>query len=351
MLDGCEVPTVQYAVKGSFSKGSNVSSGKVTASGSNYSVVLKSNVALIKVTVPASISDIKSITVSTSSGDPLSSKFAIVMDNLDYCCSTNYVPEVTLQNENGTALEAGDYYIAVLPTANCSDEVDKSTAFEDPQLIVKNMAGQIAHKRLKDALDLVKGQVYTIPSLEDQLTFKDCEVVTLSISKVIEALGSHTTGDLALCEDLTIAVDGHNFVFKGFKNASKPSGFTKTGDSGWYSDATQNRVIARYYNGTTKVTERSYVQLPDAHDGYYLYQVNFWTNSNNRNWEVTRSYPRVTEQMSYTCRLRSLQPIEQGWYNIFIKKKIEEEEHAYLAMYINGTGTLYDSITCTYVKE
>lgn len=348
MLNGFEVPIVQNAVKGSFHKGSNVSSGLVQASGSNYSVVLKSNVALIKVTVPASMSDIKSITVSTASGDPLSSKFAIVMDNLDYCCSTDYSPEVTLQNEDGSALQAGDYYIAVLPTANCCDAMNESTGFENPQFIVKNMAGKIAHKTLKDAIELESGQVYTIPSLEGELTFKDCEVITLSISKVIEALGSHNTNDLALCEDLTIAVDGHNFVFKGFKNASKPSGFTKTGDSGWYSDATQNRVIARYYNGKTKVTERAYIQLPDAYDGYYLYQVHFCSANNNRNWEVTRSYPRVSEQVAYPCRLRGVTPDGKGWYNIFTKRNIEE---SYLSPYIIGTGTLNGDLTCTYVKE
>ncbi len=350
MYEGNVLPTIQYAVKGTFGKGYNVSSGPVTVSGNSCSASLKSDVALIKVTVPGSMTDIKSITVSTSSGDPLTGKFSLYKANINLCHSYILSPEATLQNENGSALEPGDYYLAVLPTANGCDKLSESKGFQNPQLIVTNMAGQIAHKTIKDSNVLESGKIYTIPDLEGNLTFKDCKVITLPVSEAIKAIGSsHIDSETALWEDLPITVDGHDFILKGFTDANRPEGFTKAGNAGWYGDSAKNRIVASYYKGSSKVTDYGYLQFPDAFDGYYLYSVHFCSLSNNRSWEIKDSYPRTKTEVAFPCRLRGVAPDDaDAWYNLFTKKKLDT---AYFALYIIGTGPINGDITCTYVKE
>ena len=130
------LPSVQEAAKGSFADGLHITAAKTTSQEKSFT--FENLLGYVRFTIGPSSGSIKSVEVKAVGGEPLAGSFSVD-------CAAE-VPEVTVAKgvsivtlSSETALEEGDYYIALLPgvysqglqfTFTNTDDATASVAYE-----------------------------------------------------------------------------------------------------------------------------------------------------------------------------------------------------------------------------
>ena len=142
------LPTVQNARKGSFDPSANISVSSTADQDRNF--VFHHAVGYLKFTVGANSGNITSLTVQAPGGEPLSGSFYVdCTETAPEIAPEEPQPYVKLVSE--TALEAGDYYIAMLPGVYSEG---LSFTFEGPD--------GVAVKTIGESLELERGKINTL---------------------------------------------------------------------------------------------------------------------------------------------------------------------------------------------
>lgn len=106
------LPSDQEAAKGSFADGLHITAAKTTSQDKSFA--FENLLGYVRFTIGPSSGSIKSVEVKAVGGEPLAGAFSVDCEaEVPEVTVTEGVPVVTFSSE--TALEEGDYYIALLP--------------------------------------------------------------------------------------------------------------------------------------------------------------------------------------------------------------------------------------------
>lgn len=155
------VQRLQDAVKGTFAPKVNVMSGIATPEqrGDNGKVSMKNVCGLVKIVVSAS--DITSITLSAKDDTKLSGRIGIDENN-PTLITNNYSSHnsVTLVSPDGSALQPGEYYVAVLP---CT--------LNGFVLYLTNKDGKVAKRTNSNEFKIERNTINTIQGFDKNLNW------------------------------------------------------------------------------------------------------------------------------------------------------------------------------------
>lgn len=350
-VTGFEMPKVQYAVKGNFTKGANASIGEITGSAGNYSVTMHNIGMVFKVTIPSSLADIKSVSFCSATGGIFSGKFSIVEASIGKSYvprSTTYNNEVILQNENGSALEAGTYYLVALPSTNATNYKSASArnTFKYTQMTLTKFDGTVAHKTLSvgegDGM-VERNTIMSVDLTGKELSWNKVEEVVMDLKDLSASLSANTSIATRTKSDLEYTVGGHTF--------NLVSQTTSSGISGYYWSSSY--LIAAYYTADDKTKVSSgaaaYIGLPSDFDGYKLYSVRFYTNSQDKTIAMLDKLSGGANLHLCNAVARQGKPASgnDGCVTIFCKTNADTY---YIKCSHSGTFNIYKEIRCTYEK-
>ena len=182
------VPMEQPAVKGSFADGLNIAVSKTTDQKRNF--IFHNVLGYVRLTIGDESGDITSVTIRSNGGEQLSGWFDIdyssenpVLSAPSAANPSDHFPKVILTSDN--VLEAGDYYIALIPGTYASG---LTFIFEDA-------AGKVAVKALDGELTLDSGVIKNIGTVRG-LEFEDPQVRKTAERNALVALYNATAGEM-----------------------------------------------------------------------------------------------------------------------------------------------------------
>lgn len=348
-IDTYEIPTVQYAVKGGIKGEYNISMGNITGSAGSYAVTLESMCSLLKIVIPSDLTDIKDITVCTSLGQPASGLVAPTPDK--NFTILNYIPEVSLRSIDGSPLEPGDYYVAVIPTLPSNNNIDDSLInYADSRITFTRTDGIVFTKKFieKESLLLEPNCVYALNFFEGMnLPLRTRTTVTCTLQAMADALaaGGYTTEAGRTTTDVTVTVDGLDFVLKSY--------VPKTGyANGWFTETKDGQLRVQNSNmqGSTKKNGYAMIQLPMTNGSAKLTCVKFMTTANNAPFLLSYKIPYDKSPASLEGHTPSLScPISgTAAYYSFWSSHTTDATELYLASYSGGRNVFNGDIVCTY---
>ena len=348
-FDSFEIPTVQNAKKGGIDGKYLLSAGAVTGSDGVYAVTMESICSLVKIVVPSNLTNVTDITIKTALGQPVSGKVAPTADGTNLT-ALEYTPEVTLHSESG-ALEPGDYYVAVIPTIpNNNNILDAEINYGYSRIVFTRTDGKVFTKKVTDDyLPFEPNYIYYLNFAEtdmSNLPLRTRTSVTCTIQAMADALaaGNHTTKEKKTTEDVTVTVDGLDFVLKSYV---PKAGYT----NGWYTDVSNGVVRVINYNaqGSTKKGGYAYIKVPVAYGDAKLVDVKFMTAANNGNFMLSYLFPQDKSQASVMGKTPSLTcPTTPGAAYYAFWSAHGDATDLWLASYSGGANTFNGDIVCSY---
>lgn len=182
------VPMEQPAVKGSFADDLNIAVSKTTDQERNF--IFYNVLGYVRLTIGDESGDITSVTIRSNGGEQLSGWFDIdyssenpVLSAPSAANPSDHFPKVILTSD--TVLEAGDYYIALIPGTYASG---LTFIFEDAD-------GKVAVKALDGELTLDSGVIKNIGTVRG-LEFEDPQVRKTAERNALVALYNATAGEM-----------------------------------------------------------------------------------------------------------------------------------------------------------
>jgi len=174
------VPNIQYARKDSFADETMV----LATSFTGYSAVFHNQLAAFKLTIPSGVSSIR---ISGYNHISLTGECVIDLNKKTCSAGTNSYSDVLLISENGGELEAGTYYIGVIPSVI-------SAGFS---ITLTGTGTKVGHQIVKSTakyLELKGNKIYDLGTIAANWTATPGAGVTANIHKGLNLEGCFEVG-------------------------------------------------------------------------------------------------------------------------------------------------------------
>lgn len=240
-VTGAVIPTEQKAVKGSYDPSAAVS----VAYSAEKEFAMRNVTTLVKIAI--SSSDIKSVTVTASDGQYLAGKSKLVIKEYPAVyAQSDRTDYVTLTSE--TAMEPGDYYIAMIPRT-----------LEGLSVKYTKTDGSIATVSTKKTVELARASILPLNIDDSKLTFvapEEPEPGTLELT--IDFSAQPFTTDLPAGSSNAVTDEAKTYTFE-YNEASYE--FILYSKNGFFYNASDG-----YLRMNSSASGKGYIKLPAVAD-------------------------------------------------------------------------------------
>ena len=228
-----KLPPIQTATKGSFANELNAAIGYAKAI--DKSMKFKNIFGYIKFTVPDSLRNLVSVTVESINSEQISSYCRVTCTDEFPSARPNATASNSVQLVSDSLMEAGSYYIALIP----------GTYKSGLKFTFKNSEGKIAIKAISRTLTLAAGHIQNIGTIKG-LVFEDFQSDPIPPDDEIW----YITSDRSVAEPRTKDVFGATIISNIYENGKGIIKFdgpvTKIGEKAFWYCEKQDKLINVY---------------------------------------------------------------------------------------------------------